>query len=234
MNIKSFKISLLLLTCFILICGFAIAQHKKEKILYPYLTYLPKKYSAENNQPYPVLIYLHGGSLRGKDLSKLKTYGPPKEIAKGREFDLIIISPQCPENKYWSSDNWFEPLYANIIKEYNIDTNRVYLSGISIGGYGTWITAMDYPDKFAAIAPLCGGCNDSDTVKISNLKSIPILTYHGTADDMIPINETQRIVDKLKPVNKQLKFVKMEGEGHGIQYLYQDTVIYNWLLQYSK
>lgn len=63
---------------------------------------------------------------------------------------------------------------------------------------------------------------------------MPILTYHGTADDMIPISETQRIVDKLKPVNKQLKFVKIEGEGHGIQYLYQDTVIYNWLLQYSK
>lgn len=234
MNIKSFKISLLLLTSFLLICGSSNAQHKKEKVLYPYLAYLPKKYPAENRQPYPVLIYLHGGSLRGKHLSKLKTYGPPQEIAKGREFDLIIISPQCPENKYWSSDNWFEPLYADIIKKYNIDTNRVYLSGISIGGYGTWITAMDYPDRIAAIAPLCGGCNDSDTGKISNLKSMPILTYHGTADDMIPISETQRIVDKLKPVNKQLKFVKIEGEDHGIQYLYQDTVIYNWLLQYSK
>lgn len=224
------KIIYLLL--FFCICGYIHSQ-EKSKADYNYLIYLPKNYSVQKK--YPLVIYLHGGSHKGNDLNKLKEYGLPYLVDTGKDFDFIIVSPQCPDNKYWSSENWFEPLYEKILSKYQIDTNRVYLTGISMGGYGTYIVAMDFPDKFAAIMPLCGGCNDSDTTRICNLKDTPIWTFHGTADDMIPISETERIVTALSECNGNIKFTKLKGEGHGIQYLYEkNSEIYKWMLKQKK
>lgn len=206
----------------------------KHRVDYDYLLYLPKDYS-EHTKSYPLVIYLHGGSHKGNDLNKLKEYGLPYLVNKGHDFDFIIISPQCPENKYWSSENWFEPLFEDIQTKYRIDIDKVYLTGISMGGYGTFITAMDYPDKFAAIVPLCGGCNDSDTIRICSLKDIPIWAFHGTDDDLIPISETERIVRVLEECKGDIIFSKLEGEGHGIQYVYEKyPQIYEWMLKQSR
>ena len=206
----------------------------KDKAKYDYLLYLPKDYSNETKK-YPLLIYLHGGSQKGNDLNKLKTYGLPYLIDKGQNFDFIIVSPQCPENKYWSTENWFDSLYSDLIMRYRIDANRVYCTGISMGGYGTYIVAMDFPDKFAAIVPLCGGINDSDTSRVCNLRNIPIWTFHGTADDKILISETERIVSGLKKCKGKIKFTKLQKEGHGIEYLYEtNPQIYKWLLKHKR
>lgn len=215
------------------ICGNIYSQSKSQAD-YNYLVYLPKDYSKQTKN-YPLVIYLHGGSQKGNDLNKLKEYGLPYLVDQGKDFDFIIVSPQCPNNKYWSSEDWFEPLYAKILAEYRIDIDKVYLTGISMGGYGTYIVAMDYPDKFAAIVPLCGGCNDSDTTRICNLKNIPIWAFHGTADDKIPISETERIVNTLEKYSRKIKFTKLKGEGHGIQFLYEKfPQIYKWMLKQSR
>lgn len=199
---------------------------KKEK--YPYLLHVPKKYN-ENNKTYPVIIYLHGGSQRGNDLNKLKLYGLPYLVEKGRDFDFIIASPQCSDGKFWSTDNWFDSLYADLLTKYRVDTKRVYITGISMGGYGAWQTAVAYPDKFAAVVPLCGGCDDS--TQICRIKHIPVWTFHGTADDMVPISETERLVKRLEACKGLVKFTRLPKEGHGIQYLYEGDAIYNWLLK---
>lgn len=91
----------------------------------------------------------------------------------------------------------------------------------------------EYPDMFAAIAPLCGGANDKDTSNICSLKDLPVWTFHGTADNMIPISETERIMNKLA-VYGHIKFTRLQDEGHGIQYLYEDNRIFDWLLQHCK
>lgn len=204
----------------------------KTKANYPYLLYLPKAYSSGNKQ-FPLLIYLGGGSQRGHDLNKLKTYGIPFYIAQGRQYPCIIASPQCPENKLWTTENWFDSLYSDLTSKYRIDTTRIYVTGISIGGFGTWQVAIDYPARFAAIAPLCGGVNDRDTAKISSLKQLPIWTFHGTADSIIPIHETERVVSKLKAYG-HIKFTRLPNKGHGIQYLYVDDQILDWLLKHHK
>lgn len=198
---------------------------------YPYLLYLPKAYSTSKDL-FPVVIYLHGGSQGGRDLTKLKTYGLPHLVDKGRDFPFIIASPQCPDGKFWSTDNWFDSLYAELTTKYRIDQKRVYLTGISMGGYGAWQTAVNYPDKFAAVVPLCGGCDDS--TQICRIKHIPIWTFHGTADDVIPISETERLVKRLTDCQGQLKFTRLEKEGHGIQYVYEDNALYAWLLKQYK
>lgn len=226
------RIYLILLLAFC-ICGEIFSQ-QKSKADYNYLIYLPEDYHKENKN-YPLVIYLHGGSHKGDDLNKLKGYGLPYLVEQGRDFEFIIVSPQYPNNKYWSTDDWFEPLYEKIRAEYRIDTDKVYLTGISMGGYGTYIVAMDYPDRFAAIVPLCGGCNDSDTTRICNFKDIPVWAFHGTADDKIPVSETERIVNALNGCGGNIKFTRMEGEGHGIEFLYEERPeIYKWMLGQNR
>jgi predicted peptidase len=206
----------------------------KVKVNYDFLLSLPDDY-AGNKEAYPLVIYLHGGSHRGNDLSKLKGYGLPHLVEKGEKFNFIIASPQCPDEKYWSTENWFDSLYISLTNQYRIDTNRIYLTGISMGGYGVFITAMDFPDKFAAIVPLCGGCNDSDMTRICNLKDTPTWVFHGTDDDLIPISESERIVEALEDCNGNIKFTRLAGEGHGIQYLYEKMPdIYDWMLQQKR
>lgn len=216
--------------------GFNANSQTKTKASYDYLLYLPKDY-AKGTKKYPLAIYLHGGSQKGNDLNKLKIYGLPYLVEKGQDFDFIIASPQCPDNKYWSTENWFESLYAELSSKYRIDTDRIYLTGISMGGYGTFITALDFPDKFAAIVPFCGGVNDSDLARICNLSKIPVWTFHGTADDKIPFSETERIEKSLESceTNKNFKFTRLENEGHEIQYLYETKPeIYKWMLKQKK
>jgi len=203
----------------------------KIKERYDYLLYLPKDYKAKQTT-YPLVIYLHGGAQRGKDLNKLKEYGLPHLVDQGRDFNFIIASPQCPQDRYWTTNDWFDSLYTELKAKYRIDPKRVYLTGISIGGYGTWHTAMDYPDTFAAIVPLCGGVND--TTQVCRLKQVPVWTFHGTADDAILIGETERVVNTLKQCGGHVKFTKLANEGHGIQYLYEKDTIYDWLLKQHK
>lgn len=203
----------------------------KSREKYPYLLYLPKQYNA-TKATFPVVIYLHGGSQRGQDLSKLKVYGLPSLVDKGRDFPFIIVSPQCPDGKFWSTDNWFDLLYDELTTKYRVDKKRIYLTGISMGGYGAWQTAVAYPDKFAALMPLCGGCDDS--TQICRVKHIPIWTFHGTADDLIPFSETERLVKRLDACRGKVKFTRLENEGHQIQYVYEDNALYAWLLKQHK
>jgi predicted peptidase len=212
----------------------SLSAQEKQKVNYKHLTYLPKSYNADTSK-YPLVIYLHGGSQKGNDLEKLKIYGLPYLVDQGKDFDFVMVAPQCPEGRYWSTENWFDSLYNEVTSTYRIDKNRVYITGISMGGYGTYTTALDHPEKIAAIVPLCGGVNDSDTTRICSLKNIPILTFHGTADDQISILETERIAESLKKCNGNITFHRLKGEGHGIQYLYETKPeIYEWMLRQRK
>ncbi len=215
---------------------FAGAQTKpadKGKVKYAYSLYVPNDYQS-TERSYPLIIYLHGGSQRGNDLTKLNAYGLPQLINQGKEFPFIIASPQCPEGKYWSTDNWLEPLYSDLLAKYRIDARRVYLMGISMGGYGTWQTAVAYPDKFAAIVPLCGGCDDS--THICRIKHVPVWTFHGTADDKVPFGLTDRLVKRLRACQgtDRVRFTRLVKAGHEIQYIFQRKKIYRWLLKQHR
>ena len=236
-KIFSSKNYLLVSILLIIFVSFFISQsfaQQKLKVNYKHLTYLPPNYNKDTST-YPLVIYLHGGSQKGNDLEKLKIYGLPYLVDQGKEFDFVMVAPQCPEGRDWSTENWFDSLYNEVTSNHRIDKSRVYVTGISMGGYGTYITALDHPEKIAAIVPLCGGVNDSDISRICTLKDIPILTFHGTADDAISIYETERIEESLKKCNGDITFHRLKGEGHEIQYLYENKPeIYEWLLRQRK
>jgi predicted peptidase len=144
----------------------------------------------------------------------------PCLIDKGHSYDFIIASPQCLDNTYWSKINWFDSLYLDLSSKHWIDKRRIYVTGMSMGGFGTWQVAMDYPDKFAAIVPLCGGCIDS--LNICRLNKMPIWTFHGTADTIIIVNEIDRLVARLNKCYGNVRYTRIENEGHFIQYFFEN------------
>jgi predicted peptidase len=118
-----------------------------------YLLYEPKEYT--DKKACPLLIFLHGAGERGDDLELVKKHGPPKLIESGVDFPFFVASPQLPPDEWWSPSTVLWVL-RDVQSRVNVDADRVYLTGLSMGGYGTWETAARYPHLFAAIAPICG------------------------------------------------------------------------------
>jgi len=199
---------------------------------YHYLAYLPEDYN-QTRKNYPLVIYLHGSSARGNDLDKVKISGLPRMAETGQKFEFILIAPQCPSGKLWSSDDWAGPLLAELQKKYRIDKSRIYLTGVSMGGGGTFDVAKRYPDTFAALAPLCAWA--SDTHQICKLKSTPVWTFHGTEDHVVPIAETDEKVKALRNCGGNIRYTRLKGEGHGIHFVYHTDNEYrllDWLLSH--
>ena len=144
-----------------------------------YLLYLPKEYGKEADKKWPVMIFLHGSGERGSDLEKVKAHGPPKLIAAGKDFPFVVVSPQAPLNgKGWDVET-LNGMLDEVMQKYHVDKTRVYLTGLSMGGGGTWSWATSNPERFAAIAPICGFGSPLSTRR---LKNVPAWVFHGEKD----------------------------------------------------
>ena len=219
-----------------LIFKHGLNQNQKEAN-YHHIDYLPKEYNDDKLKKWPLIIYLHGGSSRGTDTLKLYCCGIPDQIWRGRDFPFIIAAPQCPINQRWSTDNWFENFYNEVTTKYRIDTNKVYLTGVSLGGSGTWYFAIKYPEKFAAIAPMSGFTRHMDYIveNTDKLIDIPIWAFHGKFDKVVQLEDTEWIINKLKGKNKDLKYTAVPDIGHWIDWLvYPKQELYDWFLKYDK
>lgn len=195
---------------------------------FKYLTYLPKDYDV--NKQYPLVFFLHGAGERGNDIDAVSKHGYMKYVREeGREYPFIFISPQCPSGKYWGC--FTESLLAFldwICEELPIDKSRVYLTGISMGGTGTWMLAMADSKRFAAIAPVCGSgiCWNADSIK-----DIPICVYHGDCDDIVPIYESITMVKNINRIGGNAKIEICYGVGHNAwDVAYSGRKLEEWLL----
>ena len=208
------------------------------KTRYNYLTYLPKSYDSDFATKWPTIIFLHGGSSRGNDLKRVKANGIPDRIERGKDLPFIVIAPQCPIDKRWETDDWFDILYTEITARYRVDTNRIYLTGLSLGGSGTWYLAMKHPSTFAAIAPISGKTTHLQFIMDSacKLAGIPIWIFHGTGDEIVDINETYQIAKKLDQCNVNYSLSTFEGYKHWqTQWeVYGEEKIYSWFLECQR
>jgi predicted esterase len=200
-----------------------------QKPQYKYLVYIPQQYDSLKDKKWPLIIYLHGRSACGNDLSKVSRYGLPFFTNRGMQLDAIAVSPQCPEGKNWVSDDWFEPFLKKITAKYHIDTCRIYLTGMSLGGFGTWDLAIKYPHRFAAIAPLCGGGRPQ---LVCAIKGLPTWVFHGDKDEQVPISRSEEMVEALRKCGGKPKFTVMKGYPHDIHRVFGDERLYHWMLQY--
>ena len=157
-------------------------------------------------------MFLHGAGERGNNLEDLKKQGLPKMIAKGKSFDFIIVSPQCPKDLWWPEQtDVLIALLDEIEAKYHVDTDRVYLTGLSMGGFGTWTLAAEYPNRFAAIAPICGG---SERISGSRLKKVPVWAFHGAKDNTVPLVRSQEMVDAVKRAGGDAKLTIYPDAEH--------------------
>ena len=194
-----------------------------------YLLYLPEGYGAESRR-WPLVLFLHGSGERGRNLNLVKQHGPPKLVEQGRKFDFILVSPQCPEDESWSSPALCA-LLDDINAHYAVDQSRVYVTGLSMGGQGTWDLALDYPERFAAIAPICGRSN---TLRARRLSKVPVRAYHGAIDNVVPVEESVNMVDALKMCGGKPELVIYPGTGHDSwTQSYDNPELYEWMLKHS-
>jgi len=195
-----------------------------------YLLSLPEGYGMVD-QKWPLVLFLHGAGERGSDLELVKSHGPPKLIAAGKKFPFIMVAPQCPAGQYWSEDV-LVPLLDRIEDRYAVDKSRVYVTGLSRGGYGTWGLALRNPDRFAAIVPICGGGDES---LICSIKNLPVWAFHGAKDPVVPLRESQEMVDALKACGGNVKLTVYPEAGHDSwTETYNNPESYTWMLGHCR
>lgn len=194
-----------------------------------YLLYLPEGYK-DNQKSWPLILFLHGSGERGTDLEIVKRNGIPKIVEEVVNFPFITISPQCPERSRWGEQSEIlMMLLAEIEEKYNVNPKKIYLTGLSLGGYGTLLLAAQYPKKFAAIAPVCGG---GDPKWAPILKDIPIWAFHGAKDDIVPLEQSQIMVRAVKEQGGNIRFTVYPDVGHDSWVnAYNDPCLYKWFLE---
>jgi predicted peptidase len=207
------------------------AKSAEAKLKINYLLALPDKYDDDKEKKWPVMIFLHGSGERGNDLEKVKVHGPPKLIEQGKSLPFIVVSPQCPADQMWDTSVLSAMLDA-VIAENRVDESRIYLTGLSMGGFGTWDWAMRQPKRFAAIVPICGGGNP---FLAGRLKNTPTWVFHGAKDAGVPVKLSQDMVDAIKKAGGEPKLtVYPELEHDSWTVTYENPELYKWLLEQKR
>jgi predicted peptidase len=197
-----------------------------------FLLYLPAGFDAHGGTRYPLLIFLHGSGESGEDLEKLKVHGPPKILATRPDFPFIVASPQAR-----NSFERFDPVTLNamldeLLEQLPIDPDRVYLTGLSMGGHWTYGWASRHPERFAAIAPVCGSWDPADACR---LKDVPVWAFHGAQDPVVPLAGDQLMIDAIKACGGDARLTVYLYTGHDSwTQAYADPELYRWLLQQRR
>lgn len=199
-----------------------------------YLLYLPPDYNDATK--YPLILFLHGSGERGGNIDLVKKHGLPRRLDQGEDIPFIVVSPQCPANESW--DNHLHEVVAlldHIIASYSVQTDQVYLTGLSMGGFGTWLLSILYPHRFAAIAPICGGMPPilDMSQAAERIRHIPTWVFHGAQDDVVPANASRNIVAALKTAGGMVTYTEYPDLKHDSWTItYNNPELYTWFLKH--
>lgn len=203
-----------------------------------YLLHLPPGYGDDPQQRWPMILFLHGSGQRGTDVEQVKKHGMPKLVEQQPDFPAIVVSPQCPPESNWI---WqleaLDALFDEITTSYAVDLDRVYLTGLSMGGFGTWHYAARHPERFAAVVPICGGGDwyAGFPEKACVLKHVPLWVFHGADDEVVLPSESQELVDALQACGGNVRFTLYPGVGHNSWDLaYAEPDLLPWLFAQAR
>lgn len=204
-------------------------EHREEQWIFPFVEYSPK----EKNKKMPLIVQLHGAGERGygkDDLDYVDIHGLSSYL-KENEHNCMVVMPQCSPDSFWAGRvESLLKFIEQIIQEFDVDADRVYLTGLSMGGYGTWFTAMAKPEMFAAIAPICGG----GMAWNAEVLTMPVWAFHGGADNIVSPIQSDEMVAKLKEFNPDVKYSRYEGIGHNSWSLACNRELVEWLLSKKR
>lgn len=204
-------------------------------VLLKYWLSLPNGYADDTSKKWPLVLFLHGAGERGDDLELVAKHGPPKLVKAGKDFPFILVAPQCPPDSWWESTTQIlalKTLLDRIEASCRVDPDRVYCTGLSMGGYGTWRLACEFPSRFAAIAPICGG---GRPFLAKAMKGIPTWAFHGAKDPVVPLSESEKMVDALRRAGGTVEFtVYPEALHDSWTETYDNPALYEWLLKQRR
>ena len=204
-----------------------------------YLLFLPQDYDQKKSKRWPLILFLHGAGERGTNVWLAAVHGPPKIVKTKPDFQFIVVSPQCPSGQTWNNDTVMA-LLDEITAKYKVDKSRVYLTGLSMGGYGSWSLATAYPERFAAVAPICGGGDPirilvADKKTLGQLKSLPIWAFHGAKDDAVKLEQSEQMVNAFKKIGNDVKLTVYPEAGHDSwTEAYNNPELYEWFLKHDR
>jgi len=217
-----------------------LTTNRTQSIEIRYLLYLPKDYSAKSGKRWPMILFLHGAGERGTDIRLVTKHGPPRNVQGNPDFPFILVSPQCPLDHIWFNDSLLS-LLDEIVATHAVNPGRIYLTGISMGGYGAWDLGLAYPERFAAIAPICGGGEFITPYlaageKATALNTLGVWAFHGAKDPVVPLGESQRMVDLLKKQGvREVKFtIYPDAEHDSWTETYNNPELYEWFLRHER
>jgi predicted peptidase len=205
-----------------------------------YLLFLPLGYDRLAGVAWPLMIFLHGRDQRGDTqnaLQLLKKEGPPGIVEEQPDFPFILLSPQCPTDSYWSQElDSIEYVLDYVVDNYHVDTDRIYLTGLSMGGFGSWHMALRDPKRYAAMAPIAGGyAYESRGVpaNICDLMDLPTWVFHGAQDDVVLPYQSEVLVEALMDCGADVRFTLYPNTGHAGAWrrAYTNPALYEWLLE---
>ncbi len=198
---------------------------------YPYKVYRPAN-GPDTERKWPLIVFLHGAGERGDNFAKVEMQGLPKMLLQ-KDIPFVVAYPQCPLRSYWSVELlniWLDEVLEK--EKSKIDLKRIYLTGLSMGGYGTWHWAAASPNRFAAIAPVCGGGNPATAYRLVHL---PIWAFHGAKDDIVPLSESVTMVEAVKKMGGKVEFTVYPDAAHDSwTETYHNAALYDWFLNYSR
>lgn len=198
-----------------------------------YYLYYPEDYNQDEDAQFPLLLFLHGGGESGQDLEALKTNGPPKLLAEGKQFPFLVLAPQHPHPKKWWNIRAVMNLLDTVIEENRVDRDRIYLTGLSRGGSAAWELAVQYPETFAAMMVVCGMTPVPYAHWIN--KNMPIWVFHGALDKVIPIDHSEKMVAKLKEMGYPVRFTRYEDVAHNAwEQAYTTEEVYTWFMKHKR
>jgi len=194
-----------------------------------HLLFLPRGYASDGRR-WPLIVYLHGGSMRGTDPERLRGMGLPAVVEKDPDFPFVVLSPLLPERQLWTDTDALIALLDDVVSRHRIDPERVYLTGHSVGGNGAWYLAYRHPDRFAAIAPMAG---PAIPWWATRLRDVPVWAFHGDRDEIVPLRESREMVDALRAEGGDARLTVLEGRDHFILDAYENRELYVWLLRHT-
>lgn len=192
-----------------------------------YLLYIPDTYNSEKTYKWPVVIFLHGLGEMGSDINVLRNSGLA-EVVNGKPF--VMIAPQCLSG--WWNPQYLDMVYKEVLASYHVDPSRVYLTGLSMGGFGTWDWSSAHPEQFAAIIPICGG---GDVNRMPALKNMPAWVFHSADDPIVNVENSRVLVKALKALGSPVLYTEYPTGGHDAwTRTYANADVYTWLLKQHK
>lgn len=205
------------------------AQHLtvRRTVAFSYLLSLPPEYRASARHRWPLVVFLHGRGERGSNLARVRRHGLPKLAAAGRVFPFILVAPQCLAGDWWDASA-LDAFIGGVQARFRVDPRRVYLTGLSMGGFGTWTTAQLNPRRYAALAPICGG---GEVRQAAALRRMPVWAFHGADDPVVPVSRSRELVRAIRAAGGRPRLTVYPQTGHNVwDRAYADERLYRWLL----